>query len=278
MTQTIDAPERRPLSGLRLLMDTQISLEKARVSVGNRVSALERGADDAEDPVLLVYRELHAALEGWEERMEDLAAAEARKFPVWDYWLSHVKGIGPALASQMLAMLLPPLPDRGPSTWYKAAGLAPEERPDGLSRLPRAQKPRCGACSSTTFRLKEGARVCSECGWQAPEGLGRLSYYPRLRRCLHNVATSFVRVGGYYRTVYETRKERLQVQHAGDSQWPPHRVDSVARWQMVKLFLSHLWEQWLEAEGQTGRRAYVLDVLKHPHYVPAPRWGGNVKI
>jgi hypothetical protein len=113
-------------SGLRLLMDTQVSLEKVRIAVGNRVSALERMADDVTPDVTRTYIALHADLNGWEEKIEKLMADELDGYPVFEAWLGHVKGIGPALASQMLAMLMRPLPERGPSTWYKAAGLFPE--------------------------------------------------------------------------------------------------------------------------------------------------------
>ena len=237
-----DSPdERPPLTGLRLYHVTQVSLEKFRIQTGNRLSALERHADELDDPAAEAYRELFEVLDGFEARFEDLMLAEAKKYPVYDYWLKHVKGIGPALAGQLLAMLLPPLVERGPSTWYKAAGLTVEEH-DGQSRLPRARA-----------------------------GGGKLTYYPRLRRTLYNLATSFVRAGpGYYPDEYEKRKARLVAKHEGDANWPPHRLDAVARWSTVKLFLSHLYEKWLEAEGETGRKAYVLEVLGHTTYIAPP--------
>ncbi len=278
MSRTITKGDR---AALRLLHDTQVSLEKARNATGNRTFALESAADEAAGPVPAIYAEVTAALESWEERFEHLMDDEASRFPIYGYWLRSVRGIGPALASQLLAMLLPPLADRGPSTWYKAAGLTVEAREDGTNRLPRARKPRCANCQATTFRRpmrSETKRVCTECGTTLPPDAGKISWYPRLRRCLHNVATSFVRNGGYYRTVYEGRKERLTAQHAGDKAWPPYRLDDVARWATVKLFLAHLWEMWLEAEGVTGRRAYVIEVLGHPHYIPAPRSEGGRKI
>jgi hypothetical protein len=239
-TEELIPKVRTDRDALKLMHDTQVSIEKIRIAASNRVYALTSGRDDADSDIIRAYVGLTDELARRELEFEELMVREAEKFPVYDAWLRHVKGIGPALASQMLAMLLPPLPERGPSTWYKASGLTVEEH-DGQSRLPRA---RAG---------QEG-----------------LPYYPRLRRCLHNVATSFVRVGGYYREVYDTRKARLQAQHAGDEKWPPHRIDAVARWIMVKLFLAHLWEVWLETEGVTGRRAYVIDVLGHPHYEPPP--------
>ena len=236
-------------SHLKSLHDTQVSVEKFRISLSNRVSALSRGVDDAERPVPAIYADLARMADEMEAQIDKEIARGLADIPVWDHWLSHVKGVGPSLAGQMLALLLPPAPLYGPSSWYKAAGLAPEQRPDGLMRLPRARA-----------------------------GEGKITYHPWLRRCLWNLATSFVRNGGYYRTTYEARKAELVAAHSGDEQWPLHRLDSVARWKMVKLFLAHLWERWLEAEGQgEGRRAYVIDKLGH-HYQAPPEWSGNGKI
>ena len=235
-------------SALKLFHGTQVSLEKIRIQVGNRISALDRGDDSVDDPVLAEYRALHTTLEDFEKRFEKLMTTEAETFPVYDAWLRHVKGIGPGLSAQLLAMLLPPLVDRGPSTWYKAGGLTPSEI-DGQQRLPR---PRAGG--------------------------DKITYYPRLRRTLFLVATSFVRNGGYYRDQYDRHKTRLAAKHANDPNWPPHRLDATARWATVKLFLSHLWEEWLKAEGKSSdRRPYVIEVLGHTTYIapPQPRRDGK---
>lgn len=233
------------MAHLKDLHQTQVSVEKLRIALSNRVSALERGVDEAERPVPEVYAELTQMATGMEARIDEEIRREVQRWPIWGHWLGHVKGIGPALAGQMLALLLPPLPDRGPSTWYKAAGLTPQERPDGLYRLPRARA-----------------------------GEGKITYHPWLRRCLYNVGTSFVRNGGYYREAYEQYKEELCSAHAGDEAWPPFRLDRVARWKTIKFFLAHLWEKWLEAEGQNGRRAYVVEKLGH-HYMPPPEPNGK---
>lgn len=241
MTVTEERPQTGEI-GLKLFHGTQVSLEKMRIQVSNRLSAISREADNLDKPVVGAYKDLLESLVYYEQRFDDLMTEAAEEFPVYQTWLSHVKGIGPSLAAQLLAMLLPPLVERGPSTWYKAAGLTPSEV-DGIMRLPRA-------------------RV----------GGGSLTYYPRLRRCLFNVATSFVRTGGYYRDVYDRQKARLAGKHEGDPQWPPHRLDDVARWLMIKLFLSHLYEEWLKAEGKgAGRKAYVLEVLGHTSYIEPPQ-------
>jgi hypothetical protein len=238
-----------PRSPLRYLHDTQVSLEKFRIALSNRTSAIERGVDEQVAPVPDVYGRLASMAADMEQEVDRAIATELTSWPVYSSWLRHVKGIGPSLSGQILALLLPPIPTKGPSSWYKAAGLAPEERPDGLSRLPRARA-----------------------------GEGKITYHPWLRRCLYNVATSFVRNGGYYRTMYEQFKARFQEQHAGDDEWPPIRIDRVARWKTVKLFLAHLWEAWCEVEGIIPRRPYVIDVLGHGGYIPRPLVNGTGKI
>lgn len=231
MTTEIEIAE-KPKSQLRYLHDTQVSLEKLRISLGNRIAAMERGDDEQAVPVPKVYTRIFGLAEEMEVEIDRALQAEVSQWPVYRTWLRHVRGIGPNLASQLLALLLPPRADMGVSTWYKAAGLAPELRPDGQHRLPRARK-----------------------------GEGKIRHHPRLRRDLHNVATSFVRGGGYYRMVYDAEKARLVQIHAGDESWPAYRVDSAARWATVRLFLSHLWSAWCEAEGIHDRGPYGLVTL-----------------
>lgn len=350
-------------SEMKLLLDSQRSIEKARIAIGNRASALERGVDHLGKPVpKTIYHRLEDRLLGMEAEVEEAMAEAVKQFPVYNFWLRHVKGIGPSLASQMIAMLLPPLPDRGPSTWFKAAGLVAEWREDQQAwRLPRPRKYDVDEvlpqrCSAKTCGWKgqqaNNNRVCPTCG---EDSYPALPYYPWLRRCLFNVATSFVRNGGYYRIVYEQQKQRLfdlhqppaakilralkslalhqreaylrehyhdgvvnkvierlekdavkqlkaknipvtgegvrviinhdlatyaaviQIAGLDDPNWPLVRIDSVARWSMIRLFLSHMWEMTLRAEGHPSRQPYVVEVLKH-HYIAPPEPNGDGKI
>ena len=336
----------REVSPLRHLHDTAVSLEKFRISVGNRVSAIGRGVDGAEAPVPDVYASLLAQAERMETDIDRAIARELESYAVWEAWLRHVRGIGPSLAGQMLALLLPPIPTKGPSSWYKAAGLAPETRAEGESRLPRPRAVRCPECASTTFRMKEGARTCTECGRALEPGEGKVAYHPWLRRCLYNVGESFVKNGRYYREAYDRSKSQVFGLHCwkaaalydrwtgtsgpvafemltatyghaavvkaaaktraatkkdeppetvelwairptiaktvalegiSDPAWPLHRIESVARWKMVKLFLAHLWEAWCATEGFTPRTPYVVEKLGH-QLIPRPLPDGKEKM
>ena len=244
----VEAPS-PPESVLGTLHNTGRSVEKLRVAMGNRVSALARGADEATPATPEIYKRLMQMASDMELMVDAAVAEELHRWPVYESWLRHVKGVGPSLSGQLLALLLPVRKDKGPSSWYKAAGLVPSPRPDGMMRLPR---PRAGE--------------------------GKITYHPWLRRCLHNVSTSFVMHGGYYRDQYDQRKRRLAEVHAGDKDWPSHRLDSVARWSTVKLFLAHLWEACCEEEGITPRAPYALDVLGHSTYIPRPMPSGGGKL
>ena len=249
MTTSVEAPIERHETALKFLHNTQVSIEKARIAVGNRVKAIERGVDGGQVPMPETYTSILGALEAVEAEIDAAIKDELTRWPVWDLWLRHVRGIGPSLAGQMLALLLPPRADKGPSSWFKAAGLAPELRPDGMMRLPRARA-----------------------------GEGKITYHPWLRRCLHNVAHSFVLMGGYYRQVYEQKKAALVAKHTGDADWPPHRLDSVARWSMLKVFLGHTWEAWCEADGIPNRGPYIVALHPEHHYIPRPLPDGKAKI
>jgi hypothetical protein len=234
---------------LKGLVETAASVEKLRIAVSNRISALERGVDESLEPVPPIYGEIMGTMERLESLIDRAVQDAVNRLPVYNLWLRHVKGIGPGLASQMLAFLLPPKDGLGVGTWYKACGLAPEWREDqGQWRLPRDRKD------------------------------GAAHHHRYMRRCLHNVATSIVRSGGFYRQVYDDQKSRLVAAHNGDEAWPPHRLDNTARWITVKLLLSHLWHKWAEIEGVVIRPPYVIEVLGHQGYVPPPEPNGERKI
>lgn len=267
----------RPISPLRHLHNTQTSLEKFRISIGNRVSAIERGDDDVKRPVPMVYQRVLDLAKEMEHEIDTSIAEELKQWSVYNEWLKHVKGIGPSLSGQMLALLLPPLPTKGPSSWYKAAGLVAEVRQtcgkmmDSHFVIDDIEMWRCPD-HPNQFSQVDGVECPEPTERRLPRpraGEGKITYHPWLRRCLYNVATSFVRSGGYYREVYDRAKAQMVQYHSGDPNWPAYRIDSAARWKMIKLFLSHLWEAWCDAEGIQKRVPYVVERLGH-QYIPRP--------
>lgn len=232
-----------PLRGrtLKGLVETQRSIEKARVALGNRLSALGRDdeAKDVLDPEAIeMYKSLHTSLITNELECERHIKRLLAQHPVWP-WMTRVKGMGPSLGGKLLALLLPPLEGRGPSTWYKAAGLYVVER-DGQSHIPRRTK---------------GEKI---------------TWHPHLRTTCYLIGESFVRTGGYYRERYDEFKAAFLARHEGDEAWPPWRIDRVARIRTVKLFLSHAYRQWADESGVEITEPYPIQILGHTGMLPVP--------
>lgn len=227
---------------LAAIMRAHGVIERARISIGNQSKA-----PHLDDKFREYYRELTEALKALEERCEKMAYQEVKQHPTWE-WLSKIRGIAPQTAALLLGYLLPPRADKGPSSWYKAAGLVPEQRPDGLSRLP-------------TYRsLPKGERA-----W----------WHPRLRRNLYVVGQCLLRGGGhYYQRYLEFRRAIERKGREDPKAWPGGRIHAVAFWKMVKLFLAHLWEVWCRAEGIPCRQPYPIAILGHDGLRPVP-WDGD---
>lgn len=204
----------RRVSYFKSLYETARSLEKFRIGLNNRIKAVHRSVDILDPRIENLYEWLLEHTHEAEVRIDEELAVQVQQFPVWNFWLSHAKGIGPSLGCHLLAMLLPPLEDRGPSTWYKAAGIVPEERPDGTFRLPRARR-----------------------------GEGRLRYHPWLRRCLWLVGAQFVRTpDSFYREQYDREYARLFALHcwAADrlyQEWRSVGPEARRRWLIDRLGL-----------------------------------------
>ena len=135
---SIEQPKtaQRPMH-LNTLVHLQAIIERARISAGNQVLHIE---DEAARDLTATIK---ATLADLEAKIEAHMARTVQEHPAWP-WLKKVKGVGPQTASLMLAYLLPPREDKGPSSWYKAAGLYAITLPSAngeeqQSRMPRYQ-------------------------------------------------------------------------------------------------------------------------------------------
>ena len=277
MIEDTTAQPQHAMRPLTRLVHLQAILERGRISADNQ----KRGVEDEE--VLALYDEMGRELAGLEERVESVMAQRVKQHPAWP-WLSKVKGVGPQMAALLLAYLLPPKPEYGPSSWYKAGGLYVIQGEDGQSHLNRYS------------HLKDGQRA---------------DWHPRLRRNLWLAGGCLLRAQGFYYSFYTQVKDAMARKHMGDATWLPPckpcggtgrvegvatlvreeetvvqgcapcagrgylqgRVHAVAQWKMVKLFLAHLWEVWSKAEGLETREPYPMEILGHVK-IMVPEDGG----
>ena len=296
--------------------NTSRSVEKFRIQISNRLSSIDRGVDTVTEPTTSLYESMDKQIREWEHQLDALMQDKLPEYPVYDYWLKHVKGIGPALSAHLLCLLLPPLPDRGPGTWFKAAGLyttpathevlaphagtihavftsigMPVDKGDTLATLklhdmagylPDQEGPislldvvspvkgvvtEMDIDTDTYLQGDPLVTITSLTGRMPHLVKGeKVTYHRWLRRCLWLTSRSFMMTGGYYKTVYVQQVTRLTLLH---SDWPKIRASQVARWITVKLFLSHLYEKWLQAlDIPYERRIYAERVLGHTYIAP----------
>ena len=206
---------------LRALVDLRDrQVQKARIQFGNRLSAIEREADDDSDSgqrvVLERYLERFADLE---DGLDKDIAEQVKGHPMYEQ-LSALKGIGPILSTKLLSMIDIELAPTVSSLWRFAG-----------------------------FGVVDGQREKRTKGEKA-------HYNGRLKTTCYLAGTSFLRSNSPYRAEYDRAKERYQGAHPD---WTKLHIHHAAMGNMIKLFLSHLWEQWRLAEGLPVRPAYVLE-------------------
>lgn len=199
-------------------------------------------------------------------RQQMIDEAALRAGPVWA-WLTSLRGLGEgSLAAQVLAQI----DDIG--------------RFDNISKLWRF----------AGYAVIDGKHESNQAGEKA-------HYNALLKSIIYLVGDQFVkqRTEGY-REIYDEEKARQRAAHPvpvcaecglnavqgkrtinGEevqtwrcptngnhrTQYTPAHIDLMARRKIAKLFLSHLWLKWREAEGLPISEPYAMAILGHSGYV-----------
>lgn len=194
------------MTALKVLVRQFYDLQDGRKRMGNRVSALE-GLDLSGIPTLDEAASVYSVLEN---RMQKLVARQLAGIPIYDEWLSKVKGVGPLLAGSLIAEL---------------------EAPDKYRGI-RSIRAYCGQ------DVRDGKAPRRKRGEKA-------NWNPRLRVTLWKVGNQFVKtVPSYGRDLYEGYRayyEDREGTSVGAHNW--------ARRKVAKKFLDCLWVKWREIEG-----------------------------
>lgn len=90
-----------------------------------------------------------------------------------------------------------------------------------------------------------------------------LGYNRKLKSLMWNITKNFMLNDSSYRIIYDREKAKKVAEGWGKSDG--HR-DRHAKRKMGKIFLSHLWVKWREAEGLPIRDPYVIEHTKHNDY------------
>jgi len=90
----------------------------------------------------------------------------------------------------------------------------------------------------------------------------KLHYNARLKTTCYLIGTSFLKCHSPYREIYDEAREFYA---ANRTDWTKlHQYHAAIR-KMIKIFLSHLWEQWREREKLPVGQAYILNLPEHNH-------------
>lgn len=192
------------MSDLKLLVRQFYTLQDQRKALSNRIGAYDRlGLDvPAAHEALGVYAIL-------EKRIGRLIAKQLRGIPIWDQWLSQVRGIGPLLGGSLIAEL---------------------EAPDKYGGI-RSIRAYCG------YDVREGRAPRRRKGEKA-------NWNPQLRVTLWKIGKSFVRCrSSLGRRLYDEYREYYERRN-GDGKG----ADKWARRKAAKKFLDCLLIAWREIE------------------------------
>lgn len=271
------APEVGKYEELRHLTDTYMQVQKLRIANSNRVLASDKGLDETTpDPFVA---EIVADFEALERKIFRHMKRTVEHHPAWE-WLDGVKGMGPTLSTKILGMI------------------------SDIEKFPTVSK----LWSFSGYGLYGGKR-------QTPVKGQKLSYNRRLKTALYLAGDSFIKSRSPYRDLYDDAKvyyrrvkqvepmsEILDIDEIPDRElpegkkewdklikeankqagakvdeavWSDGHVDNAARRKMVKIFLSHLWLVWREAEGLEVSAPYIIaHDEKHTRYIDPWKFSG----
>ena len=189
--------------------------------------------------------------------------------PVFDRWLQHQIGIGPAMAAVLVTYFNINIAVR-PSQFWAIAGL--DVGPDGLHRSRRKEH-----LIEREYKAKDGSIK------------KRLSttFDPWLQaRILGVLGTSLLRTGSPYRRHYDNYRHRLENDPnrrkgtlkdkktdrdngiIDETIWHPLRIHRASMRYMVKQFIADFWRRWREVEGLPVVPRYHEAILGHVHHGP----------
>jgi len=162
--------------------------------------------------------------------------AWSKHHPIRIHFLARVRGIGPILASGLIAWLSPIERFPNISKLWKYCGVAPGQR------RRRGQK---------------------------------ANFNPRLKTLMWKIATSFEKQKAersYYRRIYDWKKQYYL--NREDLRKPIEKGEKGARLHVrlmamryaVKRFLADLWLQWRKLEGLPVTKPYAHGVLGHAEF------------
>lgn len=228
----------RPLATLVALRD---QVQKLRIAENNRASAAAKEGHERAHKSHDRYAQM---LHDLEETVEKEFKYELKDHPAWP-WMQQVRGVGPALAAQILAHIDFERADTVSKLW-RFAGLATAEQA-------------CPICKGTGLKSDD-----VECNYCEGKGRGhfreravkgeRRTWNGRLKTTLYRWAGNQLRNNGPFEKTYRDARHRYETTRPN---WTAAHQHLAALRVAEKLFLSMLWETTRFAMGLPVRETWL---------------------
>lgn len=203
------------------------------------------------DGVITAYTELtllseYVELEASEARQFRRLTGTLEDFPIYNNFLSEVRGCGPILSGVIIAEI-DIAKARYPSSVWAYAGY--DVAGDGKGRSRRKEHLIQRAYTNKNGEEAERASI---------------TFNPFLKTKLYMLGTCFVRSGGPYRKIYDDYKHRLESSPRWAEATKAHRHDAAIRY-AIKRFLVDLYKAWRPLEGLDVAPEYSVAKLGIVH-------------
>ena len=174
-----------------------------------------------------------------EERYKTLMDQYLQHEPLWNQWLTHIKGISSVLSSNLIKNFNYCETYPHISSMWKHTGYDP----DGAKGRKKGET---------------------------------IHYNPKLKTLIWKIGDSFIKQRTpTYRQIYDTEKDRQLLLIENEAENAPKsklHADLRARRKMMKIFMQHYWLIGRTIKGVPVSNPYQHDHLGHTHFIEPPHY------
>lgn len=182
-----------------------------------------------------------------ETKMFKDIAKMVEKHPLWNGFLKDVKGCGTALAAIIISEFDIHKADY-PSSLWKYSGYDTVRNNETGTYEGRSRK---------KHHLEDSTYIDAEGNEKTKKGI---TYNPWLKTKMYLLATSFIKVKGHYREIYDGYKHRLANNPDHASKTKAH-INNMALRYIIKIFMIDLHREWRTIEGLSVPEPYHVAKL-----------------
>lgn len=249
-------------SYLHSLVKTFYDFQDTRISFDNRFRQLLEDKDEEEEPDDFIVR-LAQDARSFEDKIEKEISDAIQGIPLFERYLSKVKGIGDIMGANIIARL-------ATKREYKQSKKK-RDKPHHYATVVDededwwyVEAPSVMEVANTVSSLWKYSGYAPD---QSREKGKQANWNPDVKKMIHKCSTSFIRANGRYAEIYRSEKENYHADPRHDDKSDGH-IDNMARRKIKKLFLQHLWVTFREFRGLEKTQPYVQAHENHADIIP----------